>query len=359
MADEYPFNDELLITPEDRATARAEFPLVYPALDFPALRDEVLAIDRTARAAKTRTRRFGMISVALVSISLFIASGIQLVHGWPDLEHGLAVASAVLGLVGSALVVWGLSAYASKRAWLRGRFQVERTRQFHFQLLVRLSQMITRAAETGAWEDYLARRAALYGSFRQAVLERADSEHLALMDEDPDFWLVDEVAPTAGGKLHPQLASAYRRLRIDRQIAFCNHKLQRGGGLFSVNPRDQAGALGVLSLLCVAATVIIHIAIASSLAFLEGLKPYELLLHVAAVWFALLALLLRAIAEGLQPGHDAERYAGYRRNLTRLRAEFDFLGPDNHLRAMAHVEELSVEEMLDFMRTMKEARFVL
>ena len=84
------------------------------------------------------------------------------------------------------------------------------------------------------------------------------------------------------------------------------------------------------------------------------------ILHVAAIWLALLALAVRTVEEGLQPQREIERYRAYGMALEDVQAEFSAAGsPVERIEAMRSLERLSFVEMVNFLKANHEARFVM
>jgi hypothetical protein len=83
------------------------------------------------------------------------------------------------------------------------------------------------------------------------------------------------------------------------------------------------------------------------------------LLGVAVMWLAFLALCVRTLEEDFQPGTEIERMRQYRLSLTRSFARFKAAEPEERFEAMMDVENAAFEEMLPFLETNYEARFVM
>lgn len=131
------FNDDLLVPEEDLDRARRSYPRIFYILDHPELRDLFTAYDRPANAAKKRSRVAGAAAVLLAVIALLGASAEPLYHGvdapYPEL---IGFASALAGVMGVVIGLWGVLYARSKKEWLYRRLVTERLRQFHFQTFV-------------------------------------------------------------------------------------------------------------------------------------------------------------------------------------------------------------------------------
>jgi hypothetical protein len=75
---------------------------------------------------------------------------------------------------------------------------------------------------------------------------------------------------------------------------------------------------------------------------------------------ALIALGARTLEEGLGLSREIERYEDYRASIFDTRERFDRAGnTDEKLRAMIDMERISFDEMRSFLRTARNASFVL
>jgi hypothetical protein len=362
-SDDYPYNDELLLDEADRLSAQRLYPSIHPALDFPELRTQFLAIDPETTRSKRRSRAWGFVAVALVAASLLAASGERLYEASPA-RPAVALLAAAAGVGGVVLGLFGVLFAGSKDRWLRGRLVTERLRQLHFQILVAMAGDLIRAARTGAWDDYRGKREAVLEAFNVDVPPRARSILDRIAEEDGSgqgAWLVDAGAP-------PNLASephadeffkAYRRLRLQRQIDFCDLKLRTDSRLLTDAPREQARRLANATLVCIVGLLVLDAVLIVGLIT----RPADAsggVLHIVVVWLAIAVLALRTLTEGLQPEREVERYRQYRSALRAIAARFD-RAPDaaERLSAMMALEELSFDEMVNFLKCHHEAKFVM
>jgi hypothetical protein len=81
--------------------------------------------------------------------------------------------------------------------------------------------------------------------------------------------------------------------------------------------------------------------------------------HWTAVCFAVAALGMRTLEEGLQPKRELERYQRYSSLIQDLLQRFDAASRRGKFEAMIEMERLSFEEMRDFLRSTQESRFVM
>jgi MFS family permease len=359
MANPYPYNDDLLTTPEDRAQAAASFGAVARALYFPELVKRFQHADSIANASKREMRRRGLWSVGLVTIALVIASAAPQYHHYHWLSVSMMVTSAVAGIIGG-LVGIGLGSSRYKMQWLEERLVTESLRQLHFRLLLSLAPDIITATTSGRWETFEGKRIAALGAFDQNVLKRK-ADVLQIITDKPEqdpivFGTNFPDAVIFGDLQGEQLLAAYQELRILRQRQYAEHKLSRRSGAIWTSPMRQVIALSIAAFTCVGVLFLLHIASAGMLTWDEGdqIGPW---LHVAAVWTAFVALALRALEEGLKPRAEVERYRHY--HLTARRADERYRQSDaaGKIATARSFENEATDEMALFLRANAEARF--
>ena len=132
------FNDDLLLDPQDRATARQGFPALFHVVDDEELRALFKTFNEPANRAKRRILRFGILAVLLVMIALFGTSAERIYDVHLPFYAAAAVAclSALLALIGVLIGLFGLMIGKAKREWLYQRMAGKLLRQFHFQIFV-------------------------------------------------------------------------------------------------------------------------------------------------------------------------------------------------------------------------------
>jgi hypothetical protein len=362
MADtDYPFNDELLLAESDRVAAKRLYSKVYPALDHEELRKVFKQIDVEANAAKRRSRKWGFIAVALVTVALLSASAEYFYRGTGWLETAIGVASALSGVAGALIGLFGVLFAGTKQDWLEGRFQTERLRQFHFQSLIVLAPQIDKAVQTGDWTEFEDARSRYFEKFKIDVLARkATLLSGVVSDTEQDGWLMPVPAPIDAPLQDPgEFFAAYRHLRIQRQIDFTVYKLQARGRLPSPFPKDQAALLGGAALVCVLGLVLLHLGIAVGVVA-STQDTWEPFAHTAAIWFAIAALAIRTLEEGMRPGLEVERYRAYQSGLRNICRRFES-APTTRVKMiiMTELETLTFDEMVNFLKANHEARFVM
>lgn len=364
------FNNDLLVNDADQAWAKRIYPDLASFLVFPALHAVFLPYDRDANAAKKKGWRFGCVAIVLGLFALLAASAAPLLHGKiPDwFEHALAVGAAIAGILGVFLAFFGGLHSGAKRAWLLNRLMTERLRQFQLQSLALHAADIARAmGDTDRMRGLLERRLRWFEAFRQRYEGHLPARLAAVLGDETggEIWALDRpsadaapLAPAEAANLE-RVFDAYRRLRFEHQIGYCDYKLRHTDGVTVKAPRSLAAAFGIAAFVCIGGTLLVHVAVAGVVAagILKNIEPF---LHLAAVWLALFALGIRAFEEGLRPRHEVERYLRYRADMKKLRDRF-LAAPDvaGKLAAMHEAEEVSYEEMRDFLRTHQEALFVL
>jgi hypothetical protein len=358
---DYPFNDEFLFTEADRATALSLYEKIYPALDHQELRDIFTPFDVEANTAKRKSRKFGFAAVGLVAVAfLFVTGGEAFSQHYPHLLFAIASVSAVFSVGGLLLGTFGVLFASSKQNWLANRFLTERLRQFHFQTLIALAPDIVQAAESGRWDGFLRERARRLASFKEDVLKRPlPLVNALLSDTEQDSWLFPYVEPDVAKNASAALLfDAYRRLRIKRQIGFADYKLQVTRKLLSPFPVDQASRLAGIAMACVFGLVLLHLL--TPINIWTDQKVSSEVLSFAAVAAAIIALAVRTLEEGLRPGREVERYRAYQSALRSIERRFvESEEPSGKLKAMAALETLSYNEMVNFLKSNYEARFVM
>ncbi|WP_372784104.1 hypothetical protein [Phenylobacterium sp.] len=354
---------------DDRQAAKDSYPNIFPALDHPELREFFAAHDVRANGMKRNSRRWGFRAVALVSLALIGASMTHFLgQPWQRVVAGV---SAVAGILGAGLGVFGVMFAASKDEWLQHRFVTERLRQMHFQWLLAHIADIAEAAERKDWTALIAARAAALGQFKQQV-----AGCLSTLFDDAIELPPDE-SPRTGYAMDPafirktttklpatdhvtELLDAYVAIRVMGQWRYASHRLKlRERSFISTFPREQARTLTALGIGAITLLVVLHIAAAIGVFFKSAVlwMPYADLL---AMWLAIGALALRTVEEGLQPRREIERYRAYRAGIANIRQRLEpAKTPARRREIMIELEELAWDEMVNFLKSNQEARFVM
>lgn len=361
----YVFNNDILLSEDDRELARRAFPSLFYALDNPELRKTFELHDTRANRAKIRSRRWGIIAVLLATVALMIAASSSL---YADLSHearrAIAIVGGACGISSVVIGYFGLMFRGKKLRWLMDRLATERIRQFHFQHIAAHGGAILRGArDEAAANAYIARRDRDFELFRATFLARLEDEFDAIVEADDvgDGLLFDFMADLPDEN-DPNLEEYYRTydlLRFQRQIDYCNLLLSQSRSMWKHAPARQARFFGAFAVACLA--IILGL---DAFVFLGSIVDISLLgapfFGVAGIWMAFLALSARTIEEGLQPGVEAERMKQYRIALNRSHQRFrKAKSPDDKIEPMIDLENASYEEMIPFIKTNFEANFVM
>ena len=363
MTQRYPFNDDLLLSQEDRAKAQIMWPNVAFAFQNDDLKGAFEALNDKAVSSKARARHWGVTAVGLVWASLLAASAEPLYAHSPLKNLAIGIA-AIAGIAGAVIGAAGVMFAESKRRWLERRFLTERLRQFNFQSVIFLADEILRAAETGDHTEFRQRREQCLTTFDTNVIARVSASYESTVehtDEEKSPWLFEDGLPSKhlNGPHLDELLDAYATLRFRRQIDFVNHKLSRDRHMFSPFPAEQAARFGIAALMCVVGLVALHALVAWG-AFKGASHDVMLVGQIAAMWLAITALALRTLEEGLQPHRETERYRAYRAATKRAQRAFENARTAKEkLTSMRDMERLSFDEMLSFLESNQEAKFVM
>jgi len=361
----YTFNTDILLGEADRAEAQRAFPDVFFALDNQPLRETFAPFDIRANISKTRSRRWGVFAVFLATAALLLAGGEMLYHDLPKNQLRLIAAiGGVAGIVSVVIGVFGVMFRARKMRWLGDRMATERLRQFHFQSYVMGAGDILKGAKNkGESDRFVEKRTLSFDHFKTEIIEKIDAELLEVIhaDDHGEGGLIDDVA----NEVSPddphldQYFKAYEILRFNRQISYCDLVLREKEGFWQYAPVRQAKILGTIALLCVLGILVLHglvfLGAVANIAWMKG--P---LVHVFAIWAAIIALTARTFEEGFQPEREIERMRQYRLSLRRIHKRFETgETPAKKIAAMQDLEKISYEEMVLFLRGNYEAKFVM
>ncbi len=353
------FNDDLLICPTDLAEARKRFPTIIHVLDHPELRVLFQKYDVPANAAKRRSRKWGVWAVIFGALAPVGAAAAPLFeHPTEAWSRVVAFLSALCGVVRVIIGLRGVLWYRAKTEWLHRRLMTERLRQFYFQAFVcRWPEIVNSLASRSAAEAYVAKRRLWFAAFIPRMEHGLVAEFTDLMQDidEKDIWLYEP--PVSSMSVNPAVSvdeffEAYKVLRIDLQLRYANYKIRPGEGIFSASSYAQQSTFSTLSLIGIAALVLIHFGIVIAVA--SGLK--ELIpphwIHVIAIWIALGALTIRAFEEGLQPARELERYQSYRLAVRAISNRFAAAkSPEEKIEVMNEMEQVSFDEMATFLKT--------
>ncbi|TQF36706.1 hypothetical protein UNPF46_21365 [Bradyrhizobium sp. UNPF46] len=366
--DGYRYNSDLLADPADVTQARIRFPNLMHVLEHRELIDEFGNYDRPANQAKKDGRDWGVIAVMLGSIALMVAAAAPLLKDLPeDCARLLECLAALCGVASVVLGIRGVLWSRAKAKWLKNRLVTERLRQFHFQAMVfRWNELVASLSGKPAEDNYRKQREAWFATFKARIIDGREPEFTDLVSENPASgpWLFNEGTPAAvadpGPALGEQIFAAYRELRIEYQLGYANLKLGEASGFLPTTIRAQIKFFSNMALFGIAALLIIHLLIAGAFAIGgRSLEPPPWV-NVVAIWIAIAALAMRALEEGLQPARELERYRTYRADLHQILQRFNHASTiPERLETMREMEQLSFDEMVDFLKTHNEARYVM
>jgi hypothetical protein len=245
--------------------------------------------------------------------------------------------------------------------WLLARLQTECLRLFHFHYLAQSLPAALRASgDPQAQESYCAQRRAVLDRMRQALLSDPAKTYARLLADREFASFAGLLAPSSQDAVaDPALAgdalAAWRALRLEWQLGYCEAKLSESGGLVAT-PRRQERLFGTIAWTCIAVIVALHLAHFAE----HALHLPKLLLQTGVVWTALIALGARALESGLAPQREVERYEQYRANIRVAMRRFDEAETvEARLDAMRGFEATSQEEMLVLIRTHAHSHFLL
>lgn len=364
----YPYNDDLLVAKEARDRARADFPDVFYVLDNPELRAAFDPVDREANGAKRRSQQVGIWAVVIGVLSLMGAAAEPL---WHDSAWAVAVAAttASLGLTAVLLGTFGVLHGEHKDRWIELRLCTERLRQFHFQAFIRMLPEIARSYSVGpaGIEHFAEKRRETLASFKEELFRHRDAKLEAVLAPGggAQLWVDNggDALPAVPEGFDPSpLFKAYRKLRFGEQISYPLHKLKLSSFTLALRGaplKNQRQSLRAIGTAAFSALIALHVLLLfASFAGWPGV--HSPLFHVSVVWSALIALGARTLEEGLTVSRDIERYEDYHATVSDALRRFDDAQTvEDKLRAMIEMERITFDEMRSFLRTAREAAFVL
>ena len=338
----------------------AQTPSTRFIFEFPELLRRFETIDPQAQRSRRLSRITGIASIGLVLAALLLASADPAMEALDrELREAIGYAAAILGLSGTLLGLATMGKASPRARWLRERLHSEYLRLFHFHYMAQRLPAALRAQGDPGQAAWLADRAAALARLEQTALSdpaRTCDQLLADREFAPFAGLLEPVATgfAATGKPVEDAFAAWRALRLEWQLAYCEAKLSDEAN--GASARRQAKLFARIAWACIAAIVALHL-----LHFLEHwLHLSRVLLQTATIWTALIALGARALESGLAPLREVERYEQYRSNIRVALRRFDSAAtPQSRLEVMRAFEATSQEEMLVFIRTHAKSHFLL
>jgi hypothetical protein len=383
------FNDELLLSDADRALAQKTFPNVYFALDHPELREEFARIDAIAVRAKNTSQRIGFAALIFATLSLLTFPIEPIVKGiWQNTDEFqtmfryLTILGAFIGFLALIFGNLGLGFGKFKRNWLQQRLITERLRQWHAQYFIANATEIARIASTGTGKsDWLSKRSVAFQRFKRGFVDQIGSEYAKYTISsaasfsgqsvsDPKarnaFWIEEAWATAAASKADKahqdrlkEVYQAYEETRMRGQIQYTNYVLS-ADGKFLASPKKQIHILGNLSYVLVILAFLANFAALISALWPQPLEGWASVLSSLAIAFAIIAVGVRATLEGLRPERETRRMQFYASALNHARTSFESARVHSKkMEAMCMLERASYDEMVEFVSSNEQARFVL
>ncbi|MEM9055770.1 MAG: hypothetical protein AAGB16_10635, partial [Pseudomonadota bacterium] len=223
-------------------------------------------------------------------------------------------------------------------------------------------------------------RALAFTRFRRTFIDQIGSEYAKYTDRaaamhsgqsvsDPKsaktFWIDETWARTAASKpdktlqeMLSELYTAYKDTRILGQIQYTNYVLSSDGKFWS-SPAKQIHILGNLSYILVVFAFVANF-VALITAIWETSPISWQVISSLAIGFAILAVGVRAMLEGLRPQRETRRMQFYASAIDHARQSFDAArSHGRRIEAMSLLERASYDEMVEFISSNEQARFVL
>ena len=387
------FKDELLLSEADRNLAITSYPNVYFALDHPELREEFERIDALANKAKRRSRWVGCAALIFATLSLLTFPLAALLKDTlPDglISDRLLLISGILGASFGILALvfgnLGLGFGQVKRSWLQKRLMTERLRQWHAQHLiahaVEIADVTDSAEDRSAW---LANRALSFARFKRNFIDQIGSEYTKFTNasaaaysgqsitnpnESGEFWIDKDWAKAATDRANDEhqvaldeLYQAIDETRIRGQIQYTNYVLSSDAKFWS-SPAKQLHILGNLSYVLVVLSFVANfVALIGAIwsGLVAGNVPISWeVMSSLAIAFAILAVGVRAMLEGLRPQRETRRMQFYAAAINYAGTRFETARTHNkRVEAACLLERASYDEMVEFISSNERARFVL
>lgn len=355
----FKYNVDLLLDPKDREALARRFPQFMFAFDDPDLRALFEQFDQEATKAKRRSRTLGVAAVGLLTLVLIAGSFSTLLYGqpWFRLVVGVAATLAVIGLV----VGWaGVMTSRSRDEWLRQRYVCERIRQLHFQTLAGWAPMILDCARKGDAKEFLAARTARTEKFRSQVVN-ASAVKLAdvLADRSSEsVWLVDpDERPAGDDAVSAKYFEALEELRLRHQMDFAGLQLLSFWTLSPKSPLQTAKLLSGVGAFC--AVLLLNLGVIG-LVLDATTGRLASLTHATMVSLAVIALAARTLEEGFQVHSEVGRYRTYDAALRRLGERSRQAASSVEKRqVLLELEDICFDEMVGFLKSHHEARFLM
>lgn len=376
---DHKFNDDLLLSEDDRAFASKRYPSIFHVLDHPELRSLFSQYDSPANRAKSRSLRAGVFAITFGFFALAIAS-LEItithlatnadIHVYPHLsiEKALAATSGGFAVASFLIGTAGILFARRKREWLYNRLMGERIRQYHFQTFIsRQREILASLTDHNAIFEFVSSRQLWLDNFKFRYIGKLDAAFLDVVEDETgaDSWIHEsERTPARIPETHAldPLFEAYRELRFLHQLSYADYKLHDDRRIFSKMAKRQLVLLGALNGAWIVLLVAVHALVVSGAIFpipvLDTLPPGTLATLI--IWIALAALATRAIEGGLQPEREIERYQQYRSAVRATLERYDAASTQAAKpEIMREMERASFDEMRNFLTTAERSTFIM
>lgn len=369
---EHRFNDDLLISNDDRVFAQNEYQKIYHVLDHEELRNAFLLYDHMATAARVKVQRAGLTAVILAVFALLgsaLTPLLKQIPAVPQVTFTILFFAEVGGMIGLLMAAGGMAISGQKKTWLEARMLAEVLRLWHFQVLICRGKEIESScglSDANGVEAYRAERDTQFHFFLNEWTRTADS-HLTDLIESPEggYKLLHDnrTKYPHGSAIVNEVFDAYKALRFRHQSNYATHKLQKQTSK-TFHILSWPSAVLQQRMQAIASFCLIASLLCSLLIVTGHVLGLEIAHHIG--WpTAIIALLIlnvaaRAVQDGLAAPEELQRYNDYAGKIRYLLARFEgSVSPEEKLDLMVEMERAALEELKGFVRAQFEARFII
>lgn len=380
MAEEFVYNDDLVLNQEKREELKRDYPRVWFALGQPGAGEVFDKVDKVAKQEKTNFRNYGFMAVCLATLALVLASMEPALRSyfpknveWPG--QVLALVASAVGLLSVAIGMAGMGISVRKRQWLQNRLLAERLRQWQWQYFVaNIPAMLEAAKSEAGMEAFRVARATAFADFHRRYSRNVGGRLNEILGEGRTLLTKTWIAPDQGksaaavgqwlARKEPivgdervildELFRAYDSERFGGQMDYVGYML--GDGPFNTHSVTQRATLQGIGRNIVLVIVGVHVLVIAGIATgrMDLTAP-----AVLTMTLALIALAARVIEDGLRPTEQITRLQGYLSVMATARGRFTSGDDGQKVAAMIALEEAAAVEMIDFLREGHHARFVM
>lgn len=331
----------------------ATVPRLRTVLHDSVLLEKFEEYNRIANHAQQTFRRAGMISLclacaALVGIALELLFSILQFHTWrltPIILEFCAAVSIVL-----TLLPWNRR---TRNSWLTARFMAEQIRQWHFQMLLD-GNLISKAHVSA--DEFEAERKKRWTQF----MERAPNAEGAMNSfvDSESFSLHHPYTPYPDASTLEESLRAYSDLRFQKQLHY--FRLKREEFAERDDWSESVARWTIFSALFFALVHFILAALWWRAKTGESDSTVEGVFLVAAVLLVILSAIVRVHRSALALSPQRERYETKWVRLVAQRSAFETVPmAKDKLEIMKEVERIEIEELMEFIRQMRRATYLL